>query len=229
MPASDTRLQCEPCFVVFPHFGCSFPSGETGKLLASFDSSLIVLCSTLLNEGKNKANARQFETTFCFLTDLLEALTASTLQCGAAGCLQCQKLVHRHSLELLKTISCSSEHFVKKRLLLLLKRVALQTAGEEWTSGATARPNLRNSDPNVTLLAQSVLTAVGANWLECVQVDLSSLFWGTGSMHVDASKLDRVVLRAVSLLLLKSIEIHVEAASEKGLRRAQANTFHIRF
>lgn len=154
---------------------------------------------------------RQFETTFCFLMDLLEALTASTLKYGANNCLQCQELIHLHSSVLLKMISGSSEYFVKKRLLLLLKRVVLQTAGEEWTSGATAGPNLSNSGTDMTPLTQSVLTAVGANWLEGVQVDLSSSVWGT-----DASKPDYVVLRAVSLLLLKSIEIHVEAASRKG-------------
>lgn len=148
--------------------------------------------------------------------DLLEALTASTLHDGANSSLQCQKLTHLHSPELLKMTSCSSEYFVKKRLLLLLKRVVLQQAGEEWTSGALAAPSPWNFDTDTTLLAQNVLTAVGANWLEGVQVDISSSFWGTGSPHVDASKLDHVVLRAVSLLLLKSIQIHIETASREG-------------
>lgn len=148
--------------------------------------------------------------------DLLEALTASTLNYGANSSLQCQKLIHLHSSDLLKMTSCSSEYFVKKRLLLLLKRVTLQQAGEEWTSGAVAALHPRSFDTDTALLAQSVLTAVGANWLEGVQVDISSSFWGTGSLHVDASKLDYVVLRAVSLLLLKSIEIHIKTASRKG-------------
>lgn len=159
---------------------------------------------------------RRFETTFCFLMDLLEALTASTLKCGANSCLQCQKLIYLHSSALLKMIRRSSEYFVKKRLLLLLKRVVLQKAGEEWTSGAMAGLNLRNFGTDMTLLTQSVLTAVGAGWLEGVEVDVSSSFWGTGSLPADASKPDCVVLRAVSLLLLKSIEIHVETASRRG-------------
>lgn len=159
---------------------------------------------------------RRFETTFCFLMDLLEALTASTLKCGANSCLQCQKLIHLHSPVLLKMISCSSRYFVEKRLLLLLKRVALQKAGEEWTSGAMAGLNPRNFDTDMTLLAQSVLAAVDAHWLDGVQVDVSSSFWGTGSLPADASQPDYVVLRAASLLLLKSIEIHIETAPRKG-------------
>lgn len=180
-----------------------------------------MLCSKLLNEDKNKANVKQFETTLCFLMDLLEALTASTLQYGAPSCLQCQSLTHLHSSALLRMISCSSEYFVKKRLLLLLKRVVLRKAGEEWTTGATPGLNLRNSDTDMTLLTQSVLTAVGANWLEGVQVEISSSFWGTGCLQVDASKLDYVLLRAVSLLLLKSVEIHFETAYRKGENRSK--------
>lgn len=148
--------------------------------------------------------------------DLLEALAASTLKHGANPCWPCQKLIHLHSSVLLKMVSCSSEYFVKKRLLLLLKRVVLQKAGEEWRSGAVAGSKLRDVGTDTTLLTQSVLTAVGANWLDGVQVDISSSFWGTGSLPVDASKPDCVLLRAVSLLLLKSIEIHIEGASRKG-------------
>lgn len=213
---NEASIKRQPCCVLSSHFGHLFPSGETGKLLASFDSSLTVLCSKLLSEDRNKVDTRPLESTFCFLTDLLEALAASALQDGADGCLRCQKLVHLHSSELLKAIRCSSEYFVKRRLLLLLKRVVLQKAGEEWTSGAAAGARPRSRDADLTLLTQSVLTAVGVNWLEGVQVDVSSSFWGTGSLHADASKPDYVVLRAVSLLLLKSMEIHIEAASKKG-------------
>lgn len=148
--------------------------------------------------------------------DLLEALAASTLNYGAKSCLQCQKLVHLHSPVLLTMIRCSSRYFVKKRLLLLLKRVVLRQAGEEWSSGATAGLNLSNLDTHMTLLAQSVLTAVGANWLDGVQVDVSSSFWGTGSLPADASQPDYMVLRAASLLLLKSMEIHIQTAPRKG-------------
>lgn len=192
-----------------------FPPGDTGKLLSRFDSSLSVLCLQLLNEDRNGANTRPFGTTLCFLADLLEALTASSLIHAAGRCWQCQKLIQLHSSALLKTTSCSSEDFVKKRLLLLLKRAVLQKAGEEWISGELSGLKLKHSDADVTLLAQSVVTAVGANWLEGLQLDVSS-FWGSGSINVDASKPDDVGLRAVSLILLKSMEIHIETASRRG-------------
>lgn len=159
---------------------------------------------------------RQFESTLCFLADLLEALAASSLIGGASSCFRCQKLIHLHSSELLKLISCSSEDLLKKRLLLLLKRVVLQKAGEEWVSGDLSGLKVKHFDPDVTLLTQSVVAAVGANWLEGLQVDICSSFWGSGPTHVDISKSDCVLLRAVSLLLLKSMEIHIESASRRG-------------
>lgn len=151
----------------------------------------------------------------------MEALASTTLIYGASSNLQCQKLVHLHSSVLLKMISCSS-YFVQKRLLLLLKRVVLQKAGEEWTPGDMLK--LKNCDTEMILLTQSVLTAVGANWLEGVQVDSSSSFFGTGSVCVNASEPDYVVLRAVSLLLLKSIENHIKTASSRGEKGEEENS-----
>lgn len=148
--------------------------------------------------------------------DLLEALAASALVCGAMSCLQCQTLIYLHSPALLKVISFSSDNFVKKRLLLLLKRVVLQKAGEEWTSGDASVLNLKNHDSVTTLLTQSVLTAVGAHWLDSLQVETSSSFWGTEPMHDGALKPNYVVLRAVSLLLLKSMEIHIKTTPSRG-------------
>ncbi|XP_029688135.1 protein Lines homolog 1 isoform X2 [Takifugu rubripes] len=188
--------------------------GDTGKLLSSFDSSLGVLCSKLLSE--ERATTGRSESTLCFLADLLEALAASSLTGGAGSCFHCQELVHRHSSELLKVISGSSGDLLKKRLLLLLKRAVLQKAGEEWVSGDLPGLKLKHFDPDVTLLAQSVVAAVGADWLEGLQVDICSSFWGSGPTRVDPSKPDCVLLRAVSLLLLKSMEIHIQTASRRG-------------
>lgn len=161
-------------------------------------------------------SARPPATTLCFLADLLEALAASSLICGAGSCFRSQKLIHLHSPVLLKMVGCSSEDLVKKRLLLLLKRVVLRKAGEEWISGDLSGLKPEHFDTDVTLLTQSVVAAVGAGWLEGLQVDVCSSFWGSGSSPAEAPQPDYVLLRAVSLLLLKSMEIHIKTASRRG-------------
>ncbi|XP_029353933.1 uncharacterized protein lins1 [Echeneis naucrates] len=104
------------------------------RLLAAFDSSLCTLCSNFLPEQRKEAaqglvgftQGRPRGTTFCLFLDLLEALTASTLMCDTG--LKSQRLTYLHSSALLTTVSCSPEYFVKKRVLLLLKRAVLQKA-----------------------------------------------------------------------------------------------------
>lgn len=203
------------------------PSDVFVKLLEAFDSSLSDLCSKLLpGEGNEAAprlmdftSSRHWGTTFCLLMDLLEVLTASSLIFGAGVCLRSQRLTHIHSSALLTMISSgSSEGFVKKRVLLLLKRAVLQKAGEDWALGDMVITGLKHEHFNddVSMLTQSVLTAVGANWLESVQVDSAAVFGGTRHGGDATQKPDCVMLRAVSLLLLKSIELNIQTAGGTG-------------
>ncbi|XP_049417643.1 protein Lines homolog 1 isoform X2 [Epinephelus fuscoguttatus] len=193
-----------------------------GKLLSAFDSSLSALCSKFLPEERKEAtqcSVERWGTTFCLLLDLLEVLTASSLICGAGVCLKSQRITHIHSSALLTTISCCSEYFVKKRALLLLKRAVLQKAGEDWASGDVLSTGIKHKhfSSDMSLLAHSVLTAVATNWLQSVQVESASFFGGARCVRVEeGQKPDCVMLRAVSLLLLKSIELHIQTAGGAG-------------
>ncbi|XP_074480731.1 protein Lines homolog 1 isoform X2 [Sebastes fasciatus] len=203
------------------------------KLLAALDSSLSAVCSKFLPEEREEvgqcsvdltSSSRRWGTTFCLLLDLLEVLTASSLMCGAGVCLKSQRITHLRSSALLTTISGSSQYFVKKRALLLLKRAVLQKAGEDWALGEVPFTGLKyehfNSD--MSTLAQSVLTAVATDWLQSVQVESASFFGGT--RHVrdeEGQKPDCVMLRAVSLLLLKSMELHIQTAGRTGADSAK--------
>ncbi|KAM6950167.1 protein Lines homolog 1 [Lycodopsis pacificus] len=192
-----------------------------GKLLAALDSSLCALCSKFLPDGRKEetqclvdvTSSRRWGTTWCLLLDLLEVLTASTLTCGAGVCLKSQRMTHTHSSALLTAVSCSSQYFVKKRVLLLLKRALLQKAGEDWALGGSTGLRHKHFHSDMNMLAQSVLTAVTTDWLQSVQVESASFFGGT--RHVggeEGQKPDCVMLRSVSLLLLKSMELHIQTA-----------------
>ncbi|XP_034385453.1 protein Lines homolog 1 isoform X2 [Cyclopterus lumpus] len=202
-----------------------------GKLLAALDLSLSALCSKFL-PGERKegtqclvdlTSSRRWGTASCLLLDLLEVLTASSVIRGAGVCLKSQRITHLHSSALLTSVSCSSQYFVKKRVLLLLKRAVLQKAGEDWALGDVLCTGLRyqHFHADMNTLAQSVLTAVATDWLQSVQVDSASFFGGT--RHVkgeEGQKPDCVMLRAVSLLLLKSMELHIQSAGATGVGSA---------
>ncbi|XP_044191111.1 protein Lines homolog 1 isoform X2 [Thunnus albacares] len=200
------------------------------KLLSAFDSSLSALCSKFLPVERKAVTQRSVDltssthrgTTFYLLLELLEVLTASSFICGTGVCLKSQRLTYIHSSALLTTVSSSSEHFVKKRVLLLLKRAVLQKAGEDWALGEMLSTGLKHEyfSSDMSILAQSVLQAVAADWLLSVQAESVSFFGGTSLCQGgEGQKPDCVMLRAVSLLLLKSLELHIQtAAGTAGLQ-----------
>ncbi|CAK6975857.1 protein Lines homolog 1 [Scomber scombrus] len=202
------------------------------KVLAAFDSSLCALCSKFLPVEREEVTqcsvdltrSTHWDTTFCLLLDLLEVLTASGVICGGGVCLRSQRLTHIHSSAFLTIVSSSSsEHFVKKRVLLLLKRAVLQKAGEDWALGEVLSTGLKHEHftSDMSMLAQSVLQAVGADWLHCVQVESTPFFGGNNlGKSGESQKPDCVMLRAICLLLLKSLEIHIQTADGSGLHGA---------
>ncbi|XP_037338666.2 protein Lines homolog 1 isoform X2 [Pungitius pungitius] len=196
-----------------------------GELLAALDASLSALCSKFLPEERTAGAQCLMDATSTagLLLDLLEVLTASSLIGGADLCLKSQRITIIHSSALLTTVSCSPQYFVKKRALLLLKRAVLQKAGEDWASAGLLSTALRynNFHSDMNMLAHSVLTAVAAGWLQSVQVKSASYFGGTKVIRgEEGHKPDCVVLRAVSLLLLKSMELHIQTARATGVDSA---------
>ncbi|XP_068427837.1 protein Lines homolog 1 [Clinocottus analis] len=196
------------------------------RLLAALDFSLNALCSRFLPEEEPERpeepedldlSDRRWATSCCLLLELLEVLTASGLSCcGDAVLLQSQRATHLRAAPLLAAVSRSPRYFVKRRALLLLKRAVLQTAGEDWALGGGRSRSLLHADTQA--LARAVLTAVADDWLQSVQVESASYFGGTGRDGGDGGqKPDGVVLRAVSLLLLKSVELHVQSAGAAGV------------
>uniref|UniRef100_A0A3P8RK05 Lines homolog 1 n=1 Tax=Amphiprion percula TaxID=161767 RepID=A0A3P8RK05_AMPPE len=197
-----------------------------GKLLDTFDCSLCALCSKLLPEKNEECldsftHSRHWGTTMCLLLDLLEVLSTSSLTRGTRVCLKSQRITYIRSAALLTMISCSSEGFVKKRALLLLKRTVLEKVGEDWALGEVLSSGLKyeNFGSDMSMLAQSVLTAVANNWLDSVQVEPAAFFGGircTKMMGDEGQKPDCVMLRAVSLIVLKSIELHIQTTGADG-------------
>ncbi|KAM9832175.1 protein Lines homolog 1 [Neosynchiropus ocellatus] len=186
------------------------------KVLETLDASVCVVCSRFLpleQDSVHVMDHSRWAATFCVLLNLLEALTASAAL-HTSG-IKSQRLTHIHSSPLLKTIIRCSQYSVKKSALLLLKRVLLQKPGEEWLSGGALLSGVKNGHhQDARVLAQSVIQAVTTGWLQSVEVRAGSFFGGT-CLSSEQRK-DCVMLRAVSVILLKATEVHIEAGAPSG-------------
>ncbi|CAN9506914.1 unnamed protein product [Ophioblennius macclurei] len=200
-------------------------------LLSGFDCSLLALCSKFLpDEGdhlmqsvKVFAPSSQQVTTFCLLLDLLEVLSVS------GGCMQSEGLIHRCCPALLTVVSHGSEYFVKKKVAMLLKRAVLQKLGEDLSLGGASLSGLKQTSfsSEKQTLAHSVLTAVDKDWLQSVEVRSAAFFGGTKQVHDgETQKADCVMLRALSLIVLKSIELQIQT-SEGAVHGASGVCVHV--
>ncbi|KAM4593752.1 protein Lines homolog 1 isoform 1-T1 [Odontesthes bonariensis] len=198
-----------------------------GNLLQTFHCSLSALSSKLLLEVSKAERQSWVDLTFSghwgatlyLLLDLLEALTAAGWMCDTEVCLRTQTIIQRHSSALLRTISCSCELFVKKRTLLLLKRTLFQKLGEDWSLGGAVSLGLKCTRLSCdrSVLAQCVLAAAADDWLYNVQVGPAAFFAGARRIQADeGQKPDGVMLRAISLILLKSVELQIQGAGAAG-------------
>ncbi|XP_037103726.1 protein Lines homolog 1-like [Syngnathus acus] len=170
-------------------------------LIAAFDVSVCTAASRFLSADQSAGGASGLADTFCHLLDLLEFLTAS----GGGS----PRLTYVHAAALVAAVSRAPLYFVSKRAALLLKRAALRKAGEDWLGMCG------ESAADLGALTAAVLDAATADWLSSVSAESLTFFGGSRSTKggSEDGECDTAMLRAVSLLLIKSVQYHVTSAA----------------
>lgn len=153
----------------------------------------------------------------CEFFELLEGLSAARLRFGV--CSSVQRVTSVESRALLRVVRADVEYLVKKRALLLLKRSLLRRAGEDWAAaegGCESQEDLGLTE-DVLITTGGVLQEVTAGWLKEVPVKAqASFFGGNCDVSLGGTQKDDVILRAVSLILLKSLEINIQSPRWRG-------------
>ncbi|XP_067412197.1 protein Lines homolog 1 [Emydura macquarii macquarii] len=160
--------------------------------------------------------------------DFLEILVASRIQLEL-HCI-CQRTLFLNASYILD-LTCSSVHYlIKKKSIMLLKKCILYKAGEDFISGSL--PTLSLPDPyfdkDMLALANAVLQAVNLGWLNQIPVyEKASYFGGSEAQPEDGihSDPDEVILRALSLVLLKALEIKIQNSTKAAEIKADLQSF----
>ncbi|XP_072255226.1 protein Lines homolog 1 [Pyxicephalus adspersus] len=146
------------------------------------------------------------------LLDFIETLLALRIQLGLNVSL-CRQVLTTILPQALNIISSPVPYFVKKQVILVLKRCLLCKAGEDFLPSPRTLSHQQDAmlDKDMATLAGTLLDAVQQGWLLQVPVsDRSNSFGGVN----DESELgpDLVILGATCLCVLKALEIQIHNA-----------------
>ncbi|XP_055980690.1 protein Lines homolog 1 [Sorex fumeus] len=147
------------------------------------------------------------------LLDLLELLAASRPHLQPPH--PCQRLLFQKAARMLDVVLWPVPAFVRRKSILALKKCLLGKVGEDLSSGPLPAP--LPPDPHLemdkTALADVVLQAVDSGLLRTLSVPGQAPHFGGEEIQPGTDLVpgtDQVMLRAVSLLLIKSLEVRFQ-------------------
>ncbi|XP_043934623.1 protein Lines homolog 1 [Protopterus annectens] len=159
--------------------------------------------------------------------DLLEVLVASRVYLQSD--FLCQRLLHLHSDYALQLLTSSVHYVAKRKLVILLKKCLVWKAGEDLVN--TPVPHLPDShclSNDTFVLAETVLHTATLDWLTRIPVSENVVqFGGSSVLAKDSAQVgpDMVFLRALSLTLLKAVEINAAHSATEMERKADPCVF----
>nr|XP_034986669.1 protein Lines homolog 1 isoform X1 [Zootoca vivipara]XP_034986671.1 protein Lines homolog 1 isoform X1 [Zootoca vivipara] len=154
--------------------------------------------------------------------DLLELLVASRTQ--APLNLVCQRMLLLNVSCVLGLVTSPVHDLIKKKAIVLLKKCVLHKAGEDLIKGKVpsfSHPNL-HFDKDRLVFADVVLQFVATGWLNRFTLSEKASYYGGSQVKPEVGfccSPAQVTLRALSLVLLKALEVKItDSASEAEAR-----------
>ncbi|XP_068954566.1 protein Lines homolog 1 isoform X2 [Petaurus breviceps papuanus] len=201
------------------------------QFLTSFDFLFEVFyCSVFSQHFENyqdmSLNPKVTNFLICFL-ELLEILIASRIHLKLY--FTCQRIFYLKIFCALDIITWPIHSLVKKQFIVLLKRCLLHKVGEDVLN--TSLPTLAEQDPYLDMdmltLGNAFLQAVNLGWLKQLSISGKPSHFGGSEVQPGNKSLvhDLIILRASSLVLLKSLEIKVHNCTSANEVKAELQKF----
>ncbi|XP_063304897.1 protein Lines homolog 1 [Pelobates fuscus] len=179
------------------------------KRLGPFHPLFETFCTSVLSVRQCQPLILESPSIYSCLLDLLEILTAVRIVFKLPSPL-CQQVFSLSLPQALSVVSSSLPYFVKKQVILVLKKCLLHKAGEDFLLSTHLSSPMSDplSEQDMTILAEALLSAVSEGWLLQVPVTDKPSSFG-GAIEATKPSPDLVILGAVSLSVLKSLEVKV--------------------
>nr|XP_055220205.1 protein Lines homolog 1 isoform X2 [Gorilla gorilla gorilla]XP_055220206.1 protein Lines homolog 1 isoform X2 [Gorilla gorilla gorilla]XP_055220207.1 protein Lines homolog 1 isoform X2 [Gorilla gorilla gorilla] len=204
---------------------CSQKTEILKQFLTHFNTIFEVFYNSLFSQHFENCRdtSRIVNILMCFL-ELLELLIASRIHLKLH--FTCQRILFLKPSCMLEVITWPIQAFVKRKVIIFLKKCLLCKVGEDLCRGSV--PALMPPDHHVAVdmlaLANAVLQAVNSGLLKTLSVYEKHSFFGgdevqPGCEHITSP--DHVILRAASLVIMKSLEIKFQNCSSASEMKEQ--------
>ncbi|KAF6078010.1 lines-like protein 1 [Phyllostomus discolor] len=200
------------------------------QFLTPLDATFEVFYNSLFSQHlANLQDTSKIVNSLIYFLELLELLIASRIHLGLH--FPCQRIFFLKPSCVLHVITWLIQAFVKRKFIIFIKKCLLRKVGEDLCRGPVAAfmPPDEHLDGDMLALADAVLQAVGSGLLKTLSVHGKPSCFGGGEVQPGCECLpgpDHVILRAASLLLIKSLDIKFQnCASAKEMKGNFPNSF----
>ncbi|XP_004709904.1 protein Lines homolog 1 [Echinops telfairi] len=187
------------------------------QFLAPFDTTFGMFYYSIFSPcfEKCQESSKIINSLMCFL-EFLELLVSSRIYLQLH--FTCQRIFFLSPSCVLAVLTWPAPAFVKRKLIIFMKKCFLCKVGEDLFRGCVPvlRPQDELLDMDMLALANAVLDAVKIGWLRTLPIlEKSSCFGGDNIQPGCESNRspDHVILRAASLVLIKSLELKFQSCT----------------
>lgn len=199
------------------------------QFLTPFDSIFEVFYDSLFSQRFENCRdtPKIVNTLICFL-ELLELLIASRIH--LASQFTCQRILFLKPSCVLDVITWPVQTFVKRKFIIFIKKCLLCKVGEDLCRGSVPAFTPPDCHLNVDMLAlaDAVLQAVDLGLLRTLSVRGKPSRFGGGEVPPGSEPVpvpDHVILRAASLLVIKSLEIKFQNCASANEMKVDLQKF----
>ncbi|XP_004431949.1 PREDICTED: protein Lines homolog [Ceratotherium simum simum] len=208
---------------------CSQKTEILKQFLTPFHTLFEVFYNSLFSQHfeNHKDTSKIINSLICFL-ELLELLVASRIHLKLH--FTCQRILFLKPSCVLDVITWPVPAFVKRKFIIFIKKCLLRKVGEDLCRGSVLAFVLpdRHLDVDLLALAGAVLQAVDLGLLRTLSVHGKPSCFGGGEVQPGRERVpgpDHVVLRAASLLIIKSLEIKFQNCASANQMKVDLQRF----